>query len=39
MGFCFLSNIAVAARVVQQQTAIKRILIFDWLAHFEYDSC
>ncbi|KAI9449392.1 histone deacetylase complex protein [Russula earlei] len=29
MGFCFFNNVAVAARVVQQLTAIKRILILD----------
>jgi histone deacetylase 6 len=32
MGFCFFSNIAVAARVVQRETPIKRILIVDWYA-------
>ena len=30
MGFCFFNNVAVAARVVQQVTPIKRILIVDW---------
>ncbi|KAF6761227.1 histone deacetylase clr3 [Ephemerocybe angulata] len=30
MGFCFFNNVAVAARVVQQQTNIRRILILDW---------
>lgn len=30
MGFCFFNNVAVAARVVQQETSIKRILILDW---------
>ena len=30
MGFCFFNNVAVAARVVQQLTPIKRILILDW---------
>jgi histone deacetylase 6 len=30
MGFCFFNNVAVAARVVQQRTSIKRILILDW---------
>ena len=30
MGFCFFNNIAVAARVVQQLTRIRRILILDW---------
>ncbi|KAH9171987.1 histone deacetylase complex protein [Lactarius sanguifluus] len=30
MGFCFFNNVAIAARVVQQLTPIKRILILDW---------
>lgn len=30
MGFCFFNNVAVAVRVVQQLTPIKRILILDW---------
>lgn len=30
MGFCFINNVAVATRVVQQLTPIKRILILDW---------
>lgn len=30
MGFCFFNNVAVAARVVQEETACKRILILDW---------
>lgn len=30
MGFCFFNNVAVAARVVQQMTRIRRILILDW---------
>ena len=29
-GFCFLNNVAVAARVVQQATSIKKIMILDW---------
>ncbi|KAH9022550.1 histone deacetylase complex protein [Lactarius pseudohatsudake] len=33
MGFCFFNNVAVAARVVQQLTPIKRILILDWDVH------
>lgn len=32
MGFCFFNNVAVAARVVQQLTPIKKILILDWYA-------
>ncbi len=34
MGFCFLNNVAVATRVVQQLTPIKRILILDWCVNF-----
>jgi len=30
MGFCFFNNVAVAAKVVQQLTPIKKILILDW---------
>lgn len=30
MGFCLFNNVAVGARVVQQSTDIKRILIVDW---------
>ena len=30
MGFCFFNNVAVAARVVQQRTRIRKILILDW---------
>ncbi|KAL0573198.1 Histone deacetylase hda1 [Marasmius crinis-equi] len=33
MGFCFFNNVAVAARVVQQSTKTKRILILDWDVH------
>ncbi|KIY71127.1 histone deacetylase clr3 [Cylindrobasidium torrendii FP15055 ss-10] len=33
MGFCFFNNVAVATRVVQQQTDVKRILILDWDVH------
>ncbi|KAF5321404.1 hypothetical protein D9619_001742 [Psilocybe cf. subviscida] len=33
MGFCFFNNVAVAARVVQQLTKMKRILILDWDVH------
>ncbi|KAJ7178500.1 histone deacetylase complex protein [Mycena crocata] len=33
MGFCFFNNVAVATRVVQQRTPIKRILILDWDVH------
>ena len=30
MGFCFFNNVAVATKVVQQLTPIKRVLILDW---------
>jgi histone deacetylase 6 len=33
MGFCFFNNVAVAARVTQQRTKVKKIMILDW-----YDS-
>jgi acetoin utilization deacetylase AcuC-like enzyme len=33
MGFCFFNNIAVAARAVQAQEAIERVLIVDWDVH------
>jgi histone deacetylase 6 len=33
MGFCILNNVAVAAKVVQQTTSIKKILILDWDVH------
>ncbi|KAF8530591.1 hypothetical protein BU17DRAFT_79428 [Hysterangium stoloniferum] len=33
MGFCFFNNVAIAARVVQQETSIKKILILDWDVH------
>ncbi|KAH7888763.1 histone deacetylase clr3 [Phlebopus sp. FC_14] len=33
MGFCFFNNVAVAAKVVQLYTPIKRILILDWDVH------
>ena len=33
MGFCFFNNVAVAARVVQQLTPLKRIMILDWFVH------
>ncbi|KAK2463227.1 hypothetical protein APHAL10511_004882 [Amanita phalloides] len=33
MGFCFFNNVAVAAKVVQQLTPIKRIMILDWDVH------
>ena len=30
MGFCFFNNVAVATRVVQEVTPLKKILILDW---------
>ncbi|EGO01316.1 hypothetical protein SERLA73DRAFT_72261 [Serpula lacrymans var. lacrymans S7.3] len=33
MGFCFFNNVAVAARVVQLLTPVKRIMILDWDVH------
>ncbi|KAF8633266.1 hypothetical protein AX17_004442 [Amanita inopinata Kibby_2008] len=33
MGFCFFNNVAVAAKVVQQLTPIKKIMILDWDVH------
>ena len=30
MGFCFFNNVAVATRVVQERTPLKKILILDW---------
>ncbi|CAE6428524.1 unnamed protein product [Rhizoctonia solani] len=33
MGFCFYNNVAVATRVVLNETPIKRVLILDWDVH------
>lgn len=33
MGFCFFNNVAVAARVVQQLTTVRKIMILDWDVH------
>ncbi|THH11513.1 hypothetical protein EW146_g8016 [Bondarzewia mesenterica] len=33
MGFCFFNNVAIAVKVVQRLTSIKRILILDWDVH------
>ncbi|KDR75830.1 hypothetical protein GALMADRAFT_97752 [Galerina marginata CBS 339.88] len=33
MGFCFFNNVAVAAKVVQQRTRLKKIMILDWDVH------
>ena len=33
MGFCFFNNVAIAARYLQKQHAIERIVIIDWDVH------
>ncbi|EIN11329.1 histone deacetylase clr3 [Punctularia strigosozonata HHB-11173 SS5] len=33
MGFCFFNNVAVAVRVAQQLTKIRKVLILDWDIH------
>ena len=33
MGFCLFNNIAIAARYLQQQHGLQRILILDWDVH------
>ncbi|TFY65179.1 hypothetical protein EVJ58_g2132 [Rhodofomes roseus] len=33
MGFCFLNNVSIAAKVVQLRTSVKRIMILDWDVH------
>ncbi|CUA67551.1 histone deacetylase 6/10 [Rhizoctonia solani] len=33
MGFCFYNNVAVATRVVLNETPIQRVLILDWDVH------
>ena len=33
MGFCFFNNVAVAARALQAEHGIERILILDWDVH------
>ncbi|KAG9086282.1 Histone deacetylase hda1 [Ceratobasidium sp. 370] len=33
MGFCFYNNVAVATRVIQNETKLQRILILDWDVH------
>ncbi|KAH8116654.1 histone deacetylase clr3 [Phellopilus nigrolimitatus] len=33
MGFCFFNNVAVATRVAQQLTPMKKIMILDWDVH------
>jgi hypothetical protein len=39
MGFCFFNNVAVAARVVQQTTSLKRIMILDWYVVLSEFAC
>jgi acetoin utilization deacetylase AcuC-like enzyme len=33
MGFCFFNNVAIAAKYLQQQHAVERIVIIDWDVH------
>ncbi len=33
MGFCLFNNVAIAARSLQQEEGLERILIFDWDVH------
>jgi acetoin utilization deacetylase AcuC-like enzyme len=33
MGFCLFNNVAIAARALQEQESIDRIMIFDWDVH------
>ncbi|CAE6460153.1 unnamed protein product [Rhizoctonia solani] len=33
MGFCFYNNVAVATRVILNETPIQRVLILDWDVH------
>lgn len=33
MGFCFLNNVAIAARYLQKKYRLKRVLIVDWDVH------
>ena len=30
MGFCFFNNVAVAIRVLQQVTPMRKVLVLDW---------
>jgi acetoin utilization deacetylase AcuC-like enzyme len=33
MGFCLINNVAIAARLLQQQHGVERVLIIDWDVH------
>jgi acetoin utilization deacetylase AcuC-like enzyme len=33
MGFCLLNNVAIAARAVQREAGLERVLVFDWDVH------
>ncbi|KAG9012505.1 Histone deacetylase hda1 [Tulasnella sp. JGI-2019a] len=33
MGFCFFNNVAIATKVVQLETPIRKIMILDWDVH------
>ena len=33
MGYCFFNNVAIAAKYLQKQHALERIVIIDWDAH------
>ena len=33
MGFCFFNNVAVAIRVTQHLTPLKKVMVLDWSVH------
>ncbi len=33
MGFCLFNNVAIAARAVQQEEGVERVLVLDWDVH------